>query len=91
MEHTKGPWKAEKFCIWQGETYIAGTQTGIDEETQQANARLIAEAPNMLDALKGIIRNAGYESGEADVSLRALNVSRVYLDAARAAIEAATS
>ena len=91
MEHTPGPWKADRFCIWQGETYIAGTQTGIGEATQQANARLMAAAPRLLEALERIIRNAGYESGEAEPGLLALSVGRTELDIARAAIEEATS
>ena len=50
MGHTAGPWRAEKFCIWAGDKYIAGTQTGIAE--QEANARLIAAAPDLLIALE---------------------------------------
>ena len=89
MEHTKGPWKAEKFCIWQGETYIAGTQTGIDEETQQANARLIAEAPNMLDALNEIVAWEDHASDGRVVEWPAQ--LHEALNTARAAIKAATS
>ena len=55
MEHTPGPWKAEKFCIWAGETYVAGTQTGIGETTQQANAKLMAASPGMIDALNAVL------------------------------------
>ena len=55
-KHTPGPWKAEKYCIWannhNGSVYIAGTQTGIDTDQQKANARLIAAAPDLLEAAK---------------------------------------
>ena len=51
MKHTPGPWRAEKYCIWAGDKYIAGTQTGIGEP-QEANARLIAAAPDLLYQLK---------------------------------------
>ena len=51
-KHTPGPWKAEKFCVWGGDKYVAATQTGILEEEQQANAALIAAAPELLENLK---------------------------------------
>ena len=47
-KHTPGPWNVEKYCVWAGDKYVAATQTGIDEEEQAANARLIAAAPDML-------------------------------------------
>ena len=40
----------------------------------------------LLVALEAIIRNAGYESGQHEPTLRALSVDIPYLDAARAAI-----
>ena len=58
-QHTSGPWKAEKYCIWGGlnyEIYVAGTQTALAVETQQANARLIAAAPDLLAALQEFMR-----------------------------------
>lgn len=45
-----------------------------------------AAAPDMLEALESIIRNAGYESGKALPTLRELRVDIPHLDAARAAI-----
>ena len=57
--HTPGPWKADRFCVWggvHGQTYVAGTQTGLYTEDQQANALLIAAAPEMLAALKILTR-----------------------------------
>ena len=55
MSHTKGPWRAEKFCVWSDEKYVAATQTGINSDEQQANAKLIAAAPELLEALKALI------------------------------------
>ena len=52
----------------------------------EANAHLIAAAPDLLAALNAIVVNAGYESGEALPQLRELNVSLSCLDAARAAL-----
>jgi hypothetical protein len=71
-KHTPGPWQANPFDperrtrgIWGGApsphlTYIATVGavlhgTRIDEETE-ANARLIAAAPAMLDALQTLQR-----------------------------------
>jgi len=56
-KYTPGPWKAEISCVWGGKsknTYVAATQTGLDEEEQKANARLIASAPELLGALKSL-------------------------------------
>ena len=46
-----------------------------------------AAAPELLEALRGVVRSAGYESGEAEPSLCELNVSISSLDQARTAIE----
>ena len=43
----------------------------------------------LLEALRGVVRSAGYESGEAEPSLCELNVSISSLDQARTAIEKA--
>ena len=51
---TPGPWYAEKFCIWAGDCFVAGTATGQGDPEQQANARLIAAAPDLLAALYSI-------------------------------------
>lgn len=53
--HTPGPWRADKYCIWAGEKFIAGTKTGIGESEQGANARLIAAAPALLAALEALV------------------------------------
>ena len=56
--HTPGPWKAN-FAI-SGSVYIFGGDRNFvcvfnewrDEANQEANARLIAAAPDLLDALR---------------------------------------
>lgn len=58
-KHTPGPWEAEVRTpigityVWQGgtENAIAKVYAGVIEDAE-ANARLIAAAPELLDALK---------------------------------------
>lgn len=60
--HTKGPWKVEKMPDDGGEfsifsntgIYVALTVGGTDSE--EANARLIAAAPDLLEALEQLFR-----------------------------------
>jgi hypothetical protein len=86
---TAGPWKFLKggMLVAQDETEIVGTfhkANGND-----ANARLIAAAPELYAAIHAILEDAGYLSGEALPQLRELNVTRSKLDAARAALKKA--
>lgn len=54
IEHTPGPWQAEgqKVIKPGGMVHIASTYEGSPE----ANARLIAAAPELLEALEGLAR-----------------------------------
>jgi hypothetical protein len=71
-EHTPGPWKAQKprgpqHAIdrkWEvvapmrgGEQVIVGEHTGVDC-LREANARLIAAAPELLAALAAVVNTA---------------------------------
>lgn len=70
-KHTSGPWNVgrktanETWCVWAGKLRIAwidfwGEQIESgnfkSESEQQANARLIAAAPELLAALEKIVR-----------------------------------
>lgn len=57
MKHTDGEWVVdEDFLIMAGDTCIAEVvQTYFPEESQEANANLIAAAPGMYEALMGIM------------------------------------
>lgn len=104
--HTPGPWHTERAYYVGADdneySIIGMTDCGrpdfysepvsvrVADAYTEPDARLIAAAPELLGALQGIIRNAGYESGEAPPSLNDLRVSIRYLDAARAAIAKAT-
>ena len=62
MEYTKGKWEVENVgdcsLIMGGNTCVARTfQTFYPAEEQEANAHLIAAAPDMHEALKGVIKS----------------------------------
>ena len=72
-KHTPGPWKiAERRFVYafnaQGtNSFHASVSPGHipgydDEETQQANALLIAAAPDLLEALKRIIKSSACQN-----------------------------
>jgi len=61
MAHTKGPWEAQDGCVIH---MLTGNKIAIcvwakDTEEWKGNARLIAAAPEMLDALKEIALGEG--------------------------------
>lgn len=95
-KHTPGPWSIKRGTItWEivseseyvGRVYSTSRSEDISDDAEGvANAALIAAAPDLLAALRGVIRSAAYESGQAEPSLRELTVGIKYLDAARAAI-----
>ncbi len=66
-EHTPGPWKLEssethgtngekrfKICLESGGLIAETSAWWVDTLSAQANARLIASAPELLEALKGL-------------------------------------
>lgn len=103
MKHTPGPWRlirnqfseycSTEFCemaIMSGgdmNMIVAGVVSDCIEE-HQSNARLIAAAPELLEALKRIhMRLEAYHDSEQEMPVDSLFVC---LDAARAAIHKAT-
>lgn len=96
-KHTPGPWR-----IGDAGRTVFGPPNGnpspqtVASVTHKANARLIAAAPEMLEALRGML--ATVERGEADSRGRAMwtireGATRAYcdaLDAARSTIAKAT-
>lgn len=67
MNATPGPWKIAHSSApdWTGDWYIhapGGTLIAMSEgwsDEEQANARLIAAAPDLLEALKEIAKGEG--------------------------------
>lgn len=96
-KHTPGPWKlAGHSIVTDDDAYcIAVIEDDggceVDPDEQEANARLIASAPALLDALKNLlfaVENAdetGYVTEHGFIDLDAINA------AARSAVESATS
>lgn len=85
-QHTPGPWTFSDTAIWALDDCefhaIADcpvNHTCRDAETMWANARLIASAPDLLEALKRIVTN--YDGG---------NYAAIDMPQARAAIARAT-
>ena len=61
-KHTPGPWRASNSGVWAGGKFVASVY-GDDAECKpdarmQANAYLIAAAPEMFDVLEAIVRTA---------------------------------
>ena len=87
-KHTPGPWEVRKTAsgnpfIYAGQLNVAGVamvRAGVDSATAEANARLIAAAPELLEAL---IQAVAWIEGE----ITAVNA----LSKAHAAIAKATS
>ena len=56
-EHTPGPWKSEDRFIFAGSEFKLYV---IDEAESEANARLIAAAPDLLEALQCALDHLEY-------------------------------
>ena len=69
---------------------MRGTGRDADEHEQEANARLIAAAPELLEALKELVRcNEEWNDSVAQVITSPPTWNDSYLNAARAAIKKA--
>ena len=55
MKHTPGPWRADKYCVWAGDKYVAGTMTGLYDDEQEGNAAIIAAAPEMYRVIEQLV------------------------------------
>ena len=81
-QHTPGPWRVgiDKHSVWASkakEPCVAACKEG----SREANARLIAQAPAMLDALRLLVADAN----ERDDEPSGLVQARAILDALEAA------
>ena len=83
-KHTPGPWQAQDYwiigCVEDSWDIMAGADTACPKRvakvfTSEADARLIAAAPELLEALKNLYTatpdNEGGELGRACMKARA--------------------
>jgi hypothetical protein len=73
-KHTPGPW-TDRDCdgevdgyVWAGDTIICGLG---DKAKQRADARLIAAAPDLLYALKAMLKHYDYSPSSAALRAQA--------------------
>lgn len=82
MEHTPGPWEVHGLCIKTiyGNIFMDDSQlmpvlllgSGVNMD---ANARLIAKAPDLVDALRTLELAAALYMAEPDLHLKRLDVA----------------
>jgi hypothetical protein len=64
MSHTRGPWEAIGAAVrtFEGHRFVADVRSLINKtaDQEQADACLIAAAPDLLDAIKRVL--AGFEA-----------------------------
>ena len=83
-QHTLGPWISEPFNELTGEIEIIGTETDPNDGQMvpafvaathsEANARLIAAAPDLLEALEVLLASSQDGAAYAVNSLAAIQV-----------------
>lgn len=91
MKHTKGPWiyeESTKTIRSIPENYWLTTMDSWDGAiNNNANARLIASAPNLLEACKGLISNAVWDGKTREHgSANEYTVHRAVIEATQRAI-----
>ena len=67
-KHTKGPWEARADWIvgFNGTLHIATIPRAFDGDYSEANALLIAAAPDLLAACKAVMNNANHIDCDAE-------------------------
>lgn len=87
VKHTPGPWHAREWQC-RGVTSVgrvadnrvgfeqiaecSGNGRQVSNEQEEADARLIAAAPDLLEALKGVLRVADRKTDEFDAARAAI-------------------
>ena len=66
VSHTPGPWHVARqgdpdlpFAVMAGTYYVATPHLYVPGSSPEANARLIAAAPDLLEALKAVVYQFG--------------------------------
>ena len=85
-KHTPGPWEVHKMTstyqipIWAESKWIGNIDAGIDADIAEANARLIAAAPELLEACKeafGVLTEPGIMDVDKWKGWRKLTVAKL--------------
>lgn len=71
MSYTPGPWRVERPYIRGAGRVIASLESGRNEVEDTANARLIAAAPELFEALRDIYAALVIEEISAETRTRA--------------------
>ena len=71
MSYTPGPWKVDRPYIRGAGRAIASLESGRNEGEDAANARLIAAAPELFEALRDIYAALVIEEISAETRTRA--------------------
>ena len=87
MKHTQGTWKARGRNVWSDNgrficvVPISGAKVSeiCEIEEAEANARLIASAPAMLEALRELVRADDIKKGRSAIKLR-IELARHIID-----------
>lgn len=93
VTHTKGPWKVsdDQDTVYAGNLTVAQVKNLkdcialFDEQRAEANARLIAEAPALLEALRALVESCGGD--EDDEGNETSYYSEKALDTAKALLQ----
>lgn len=93
--HTHGPWSCGSSlrvtCPLGNGVADCNASTGKSDDEKSANARLIAAAPDLLEALQGIMLNAVRRQSEKGDLMDFQDALRECANKARLAIKNATS
>jgi hypothetical protein len=79
LKHTPGPWVTDdkqsgdvfRYVMPEDGSVLPICRLDVDRFETEANARLIAAAPELLEALKEIVRNDPWGSSSAGMIARA--------------------
>jgi len=88
-QHTPGPWAVTEGYLWRGirapSRVIADMRIvgGVVENEVQANARLIAAAPDMLAALQDIMAESSRDDDDHDMIATIQGICRAIITKAK--------
>ena len=64
-KHTQGPWRLYGYDVGTAQDETLAVVCAMDGDTDEANARLIAAAPDLLAALEDIVQASDANDGNS--------------------------